>query len=220
VPAITPEQLLEAPQYLAIDIRPLPERLGELGFLPGSLSIPMPSFEYASQALLDARLAGDELVLYCASGNRSGRLLAQLERTLERPVHHLDGGILAWQAAGLPTAYADPTVLDEHDRGVSEARTFRRLLMSCFVAEATEVVPDDDELIVASEPLTVLRRCFEVSGTDWDETDPARLYTVVDHASVVFRKLGGPLDRIAYNMSRMYAVLDRLGASDALAHSR
>ena len=220
MPAFTPEQILGAPHRLVIDIRPLDERIGELGFLPGSLSIPMPSVERGLAQLSDSKLVGEEPVLYCASGNRSGRMLAQIEREFGRPVHHLEGGMLGWQAAGLPTAYADPAVLDEHDLAVTEPLLFRRLLMSCFVAEATEVVPDDEELIVASDPLTVLRRCFEVSGTDWDETDPSRLFAVVDHASAVFRRLGGPIERIAYNVSRMYAVLVRLGASGTVRPPR
>ncbi len=41
-------------------------------------------------------------VLYCRSGNRSGQALAMMEQLGFGSVQNVDGGILAWQAAGLP----------------------------------------------------------------------------------------------------------------------
>lgn len=41
-------------------------------------------------------------LLYCRSGNRSGQTLAIMEELGFRDVADLDGGIVAWQAAGLP----------------------------------------------------------------------------------------------------------------------
>lgn len=47
---------------------------------------------------------GREVVFYCRSGRRSGIAAERLAKAIGRPVRHLDGGIKAWQAAGLPLA--------------------------------------------------------------------------------------------------------------------
>lgn len=56
---------------------------------------------FASQvAALD--LSGGVLV-HCKSGNRSSRSLRILKDQGIETIYHLDGGILAWRKAGLPT---------------------------------------------------------------------------------------------------------------------
>lgn len=41
-------------------------------------------------------------VVYCRSGNRSGQAVAQMEELGFTDVADVDGGILAWESAGLP----------------------------------------------------------------------------------------------------------------------
>ena len=42
------------------------------------------------------------LIVYCRSGNRSGQALKLLFKNGFKQAQHLEGGIIAWQAAGLP----------------------------------------------------------------------------------------------------------------------
>jgi phage shock protein E len=41
-------------------------------------------------------------LLHCASGNRSSKALPLFEKHGFRELHHLDGGFIAWEKAGLP----------------------------------------------------------------------------------------------------------------------
>jgi phage shock protein E len=43
-------------------------------------------------------------VVYCRSGNRSGQAVALMAEQGFTAVNDVDGGIVAWQAAGLPTS--------------------------------------------------------------------------------------------------------------------
>jgi rhodanese-related sulfurtransferase len=44
------------------------------------------------------------VLLYCRSGHRSGNALKILQGQGYKDAKHIDGGIVAWQAAGLPIA--------------------------------------------------------------------------------------------------------------------
>ncbi len=66
------------------------------GHIAGSLNVPLPQ-------LCKASLPQGPLVLVCQSGYRSGRGVAQLRRQRHSaPVSELEGGLPAWQQAGLP----------------------------------------------------------------------------------------------------------------------
>ena len=45
---------------------------------------------------------GREVVLYCRSGRRSAMAGEKLAAVTGEPVEHLEGGMLAWEAAGQP----------------------------------------------------------------------------------------------------------------------
>lgn len=79
-----------------IDVR-TPEEFAE-GHLEGAINIPLDGFDPA--ALPDPGSA--ERVLYCRSDRRSGIAADQLADATGRNAVHLDGGIVAWEAAGLP----------------------------------------------------------------------------------------------------------------------
>lgn len=81
-----------------IDVR-TPEEFAE-GHLTGAINIPLDQFDPAS--LPDAD--GAERVLYCRSGRRSGIAAEKLAKATSSTALHLDGGILAWEADGLPLA--------------------------------------------------------------------------------------------------------------------
>ena len=81
-----------------VDVREPHEFTGELGHVPGSRLVPLAT-------VLDAARdwpRDHDLVLICRSGNRSGRAAQALAAAGFTRVMNLAGGMLAWNAAGLP----------------------------------------------------------------------------------------------------------------------
>ena len=77
-----------------IDVREPMEYAG--GHIAGSLNVPL-------SRITKADLPRGPLVLVCHSGNRSAQALAQLlQQGHPHPLTDLEGGIPAWQQAGLP----------------------------------------------------------------------------------------------------------------------
>lgn len=77
-----------------IDVR-TDEEVAE-GKIPGAEHIAKDDFDPATV------LTGDDrpIILYCRSGGRSGQVAEKLAEHTGKPVTHLAGGILAWQASG------------------------------------------------------------------------------------------------------------------------
>ncbi len=75
-----------------LDVRELPEWVA--GHAPGARHIPL-------RELVPDEVAGDEIVVVCRSGNRSGQAAALLARS-GVAARNMDGGMKAWAAAGLP----------------------------------------------------------------------------------------------------------------------
>lgn len=99
--ALSPEELaarIKAGQVRLIDVRTDAE-VAE-GTIPGAEHIPLDRFDPASLDLSDGR----EVVLYCRSGRRSGMAGEKLAAVTGGPATHLEGGIIAWEAAGQPVA--------------------------------------------------------------------------------------------------------------------
>lgn len=67
------------------------------GHIPGAVNMPLGNFDPAALPHVE----GKETVLYCHSGNRSGKAASMVAATGENAVH-LAGGITAWQGAGEP----------------------------------------------------------------------------------------------------------------------
>ena len=87
------DQLAEQ-RVKVIDVREPMEYAG--GHIAGSLNVPL-------SRITQADLPRGPLVLVCHSGNRSARALAQLlQQGHPHPLSDLEGGIPAWQQAGLP----------------------------------------------------------------------------------------------------------------------
>ena len=95
--SLTPEELaakLATGNIRLIDVRTDAE-VAE-GAIPGAEHIPLDRFD-------PARLSpagGREVVLYCRSGRRSAVAAGRLADATGEPATHLEGGILAWEAAG------------------------------------------------------------------------------------------------------------------------
>ena len=86
---------MEAGEIALIDVR-TPEEFAE-GHIAGAVNIPLDTFDADDYRAADGR----EPVLYCRSDRRSGEAAQKVAMT-GRDAIHLDGGILAWEDAGLP----------------------------------------------------------------------------------------------------------------------
>ncbi len=75
------------------------------GHIPAAIHIPMAQVG----ARLDELPENSDIVTVCRSGNRSGAVATELARRGYR-VHNLNGGMVAWQAAGAPMEPAGASV--------------------------------------------------------------------------------------------------------------
>ncbi len=96
---VSPAALFDAQDRVRmVDVREPHELVGELGHIRGVERVPL--------ATVPARAAawpkGDEIVVVCRSGARSGRAAELLVAGGFRNVMNLAGGMLAYHAAGLP----------------------------------------------------------------------------------------------------------------------
>ena len=92
------QALIEGGSVEVLDVR-TPDEYAE-GHLAGATLIDFYEPDFAT------RIAGLDrtktYVVYCRSGNRSGQAVALMAGQGFSAVNDVDGGILAWQAAGLP----------------------------------------------------------------------------------------------------------------------
>lgn len=87
-------QQLAEQRVKVVDVREPMEYAG--GHIAGSLNVPL-------SRITQADLPQGPLVLVCQSGNRSTKALSQLlQQGYPHPVVDLEGGVPAWQQAGLP----------------------------------------------------------------------------------------------------------------------
>jgi rhodanese-related sulfurtransferase len=85
--------------FVLLDVRTA-EEYGD-GHIAGATNVDFYNAEFAdSIAALDRDV---EYVVYCRSGNRSGQTIDLMRRLGFTRVTDIDGGIVSWQAAGLPT---------------------------------------------------------------------------------------------------------------------
>jgi len=100
VELISPAELaaqIKQNKVVLIDVR-TPMEFDEVR-LHGALNAPLQTFDPATIPME----AGRETILYCRSSGRSGRAAKILAEHIEGKVRHMEGGILAWQEADLPT---------------------------------------------------------------------------------------------------------------------
>lgn len=96
------EQLKAQPDIVVIDVRE-PSEYAE-AHIPGVTLIPLS--EVPDRL---AEIPRDKtVILTCRTGNRSGQAATWLRSQGYTDVHNLQGGILAWQDAGLPTESGAP----------------------------------------------------------------------------------------------------------------
>ena len=104
---LTPERAAQAAAAGAVlvDIRPAAQRAAE-GEIPGALIVERNVLEWRFDPASDARLpqASYDLrvIVFCSEGFTSSLAAAALQDLGVRHATDLDGGFLAWRAAGLP----------------------------------------------------------------------------------------------------------------------
>ncbi len=98
------EEFLSSDTIL-IDIRE-PDEYAR-GHIPGAIHVPRGMLEFQILKTLehigvDAHQADADMVLYCGTGGRSALAAKSLDEMGFRNVRSMDGGIVAWNEAGLP----------------------------------------------------------------------------------------------------------------------
>ncbi|MEY4591533.1 MAG: hypothetical protein RIR18_428 [Pseudomonadota bacterium] len=90
--------MINRDQVKVLDVRDSSEYAG--GHLPDALNIPLNELANRHQELESFKEF--PLLVYCASGGRSSRACADLSKRGFTKLHNLNGGVSAWQHAGLP----------------------------------------------------------------------------------------------------------------------
>jgi rhodanese-related sulfurtransferase len=93
------ERLTEPDPPVVLDVREPEEFVGELGHIRGALLVPMDMLERRLPKL--AGYSDRDLVVVCRAGARSASACAILRAAGFQRALNLDGGMLAWSAAGL-----------------------------------------------------------------------------------------------------------------------
>lgn len=194
--AIHPREVLGSTGLVLVDLRPLGERIGGMGFPPGSLGMPWAPDAVDYTESVRAAAGGRAPVLVCLSGARArARSLA-----VGGALPYLEGGVLAWSAEGLPLCGRSMPATDEPLLALDE---IPRYLAACFVGELAELAIDRPEL----DPLALLHRCFERAGVSQDAPSFEGLLRVLDQAALTSLELGTPLSKVATNVDHMLARL-------------
>jgi rhodanese-related sulfurtransferase len=97
---ISPKTLQELRQQdavILVDVREPLEFVGE--HIADAHSLPLSNLNPSQLP----RGEGKTTILYCQSSNRSGNVIQKLKAAGVEDVIHLEGGLLAWKQAGLPT---------------------------------------------------------------------------------------------------------------------
>jgi rhodanese-related sulfurtransferase len=90
--------LMNRKNALVVDVRETREY--ENGRLPGATHIPLSQLPARAAEL--AKHAARPVIAYCARGQRSRMAASSLAKAGFSEIYHLNGGIDAWRAAGLP----------------------------------------------------------------------------------------------------------------------
>ncbi|MEN2975796.1 rhodanese-like domain-containing protein [Tistrella bauzanensis] len=105
IPMDDAETLLDDPETLFVDIRDVRE-LDREGMIPGAYHAPRGMLEFwvdpESPYHKPVFASGKSFVLYCGGAWRSALATAALQDMGLEPVAHMEGGFVAWKAAGKP----------------------------------------------------------------------------------------------------------------------
>jgi len=91
------KRIQETPDAVVLDVRTQAE--ASQGILPGALVLDFKASNF--QEHIDLLDKSKPYFVYCASGVRSGKTSDQMEQSGFKEVYVLEGGIRAWEDAGL-----------------------------------------------------------------------------------------------------------------------
>ena len=92
------------PDFVILDVR-TPEEFAD-GYLENAINLDIRSDTFRDE--LDLLDKSKTYLIYCRSGNRSGQARDIMEELDFREVYNMMGGIVQWQAEGLPTSSLFP----------------------------------------------------------------------------------------------------------------
>ncbi len=72
------------------------------GHIPGAINLPYPDYQQPLEALKLQK--GQEIIVYCETGGRAGKVEADMETMGFFEVRHLKGDMHGWREAGLVIA--------------------------------------------------------------------------------------------------------------------
>jgi rhodanese-related sulfurtransferase len=194
---ISPSQAATKKDVLIVDIRPTEER-EELGFIPGSVSVPL-SPTWSEQALPSDLLPGvNSVVLACLSGQRA--LHAWRDQLRAKPTFILEGGTLAWGAKGLPLVTISKA--QEQLEGVNSPGDFLQNLRSCFVAEWIESTLSSD-VEIAGDPIQIVESSLSAEGISEHSFSLDAVHRVFDRLAWHSLRAGTSHAKIAANINMM-----------------
>jgi sulfur-carrier protein adenylyltransferase/sulfurtransferase len=134
------ERLAETDAPLLIDVRTDRER--QTSYIPGSVHLPMAEVE--SKLADVAPDPNRPIITYCATGQRSHRILPTLAALGYDEAVSMAGGIVAWQALGYPTE--SPSALDDEKL----ARYSRHLLIPEVGVEGQQRLLETSILLIGA----------------------------------------------------------------------
>lgn len=206
VDMITPPLVVADPSLAILDVRPRPERFGELGFIPGSRWFPEERLRERPFLLTDDVAPDRGVVLACLTGRRSAALVPFV-RALGYPrTYNLEGGLLAW-ASSLPLCGRGRAPATAP--GTQSVDEIMRELSSCFVAESVENILSRG-LDEHFDPREVVRDIEMVVFARHPEPDRDALVEVVERLGELARARGHSLETIAVNVNRFLDMIDRV----------
>jgi rhodanese-related sulfurtransferase len=199
---VSPAAVARYRRCAIVDIRPLDERRGALGFIPGSVHLAPDERGWWIDVLARSYSRETFVVFACTSGRRSIEA-ANLARSQGwKRSRSLAGGVLGWRASGLPACgvEAAPPVAP-----LATREAFVRALTSCFVAEATETQLDSNSYGPAFDPRAFVNRILAEQPTP---TSRKTLERALEQVAEFARQHGHGLPAIAANIDRMLAGLE------------
>lgn len=206
-PEVEPHEVLADRRLRLVDIRPLEERLALATLIPGSRAIP-PERLFDPGGLVDYP-ASCRICVICLSGHRSCHLAREIRNHGYVSVFSLKGGILAWEAAGLPTVQEVPTA----NRDI-EGERFYDAVRSCFVSEAVENALDRD-FSPEFDPLKLMDDLRLRLGLEPERLSSHDACHYLDALGELARTLGHDMEKIAYNLTRLRSVVVQLESEES-----
>lgn len=206
---LQPQDIAEYTDLRVIDIREPDERHNGIGFIPGSRHVAGQDIDETVARLIALYGSETPMVLFCMSGRRSLEVAAAMVKEGYSQVFNLSGGVLGWMAQGFPTCASldDDGIASDH--APSSIEEFIRELSSCFVAETVENAINRD-IEVPMDPRGYISGVVSEELSRSSQSPRDALFTTLDRVAETAREMGHPLERMAKNVNKMHALIERL----------